>query len=231
MRRKVLAALLLGGLVAGALLPAGTAAAKPGPLVVGTDPEGDWGAAVAPEAAPVGAGLGQDLVEASIAMADKTTVNFVIKVTELPPVGGTPEATRYTWNFTVNKELLEIDGKFTNYTRGTCDPTAATCPPPRDPGMQPFFVRGNCGPNDLVVTTFTACEEFAKVQAIFDVAEGTITVPVPLAAIKAKPGSKIIPGTNLFGGTVSAAPSAFLTSSAMPLDTMVVTKTFAIPRK
>jgi hypothetical protein len=238
MRKPTFAALLSLALVAGLLLaPLESAGAakkkkKAGPVVVGEDPAGDWGANVDPTIAPAADVLGQDLVSASIGLnkADKT-IDFIIQVNALPPSGGMPEFTRYTWDFTVDaSDTLEIDGKFTNYTRGACDPTSGQCPPPRDPGMQPFLVRGNCHVEALVATNLTVCEELANVQAVFDAAAGTITVPVPMAAIKAKPGSKItgVPGT--FGSTISAGPSAFLTSSAMPLDGLMTTKTFVVPK-
>lgn len=230
--RKTLAIMTVAGLVLGALAApsavAGKKKAKSGPLVVGTDPAGDWGAGVDPTLAPVGDALGQDLVEATIEMADKETVNFVMKLNSLPPTGGVPEASRYTWDMNVDGEFVELDGKFTNYSRGACDPTAGSCPPPRDPGPQPFAVRGNCAANEANVTL---CEEIGIVQATFDAGEGTITVPVPLEMINAKNGSKIDPGINIFGGSISAAPSAFFTSSAMPLDTLVVTETFVVSAK
>jgi hypothetical protein len=199
------------------------------PVVVGTDPAGDWGVAVDPTLAPVGDALGQDLVGASIS-GDAKTINFVISVNSLPPTGGAPEISRYTWDFNVGKLFTEIDGKFTNYSRGACDPTAGNCPPPRDPGLYPFAIRGDCGVASDTGTTVTTCKEIGLVQATFDAAAGTITVPVPAALIHAKPGSKITPAANLFGGTVSAAPAAFFTSSAMPIDTLVATKTFTVPR-
>ena len=205
---------------------AATAAAKP--LVVGTDEAGDWGSAVDPNIGPAGDVIGQDLVEASIAMADKTTVNFIIKLNSLPPVGGFPEGSRYTWDMNVNGNFVELDGKFTNYTRGACDPTSGQCPPPRDPGMQPFMVRTNCAANEANVTI---CEEVGIVKAVFDAGAATITIPVPLELINAKAGSKIEPGVNIFGGSISATPAAFVSSSAAPLDTLTVLKTFTIPKK
>jgi hypothetical protein len=219
------AAALVGSLFAGSAMPAQAAAAKA--TVVGADAAGDWGAAVDPNIGPLGDLLGQDLTSASIAQ-DGKNVNFIIGVNALPPSGGAPEVTRYTWNFNVGKAHLELDGKWTNYSRGACDPTAGTCPPPRDPGQQPFVLRGDCAADTTTPVTLTFCQEFALVQAIFDPAEGTITIPVPLEALKAKKGTKIAPGTNIFGGSVSASPSAFLTNSAMPMDTLTVTKTFAV---
>jgi hypothetical protein len=102
--KAALSLLLLGALTAALLLPHGTAAAKGRkPLTVGKDAKGDWGEnAGAPELAPLGAALGQDLVSAAIGIGKKKTINFIIKVTSLPPVGGTPEATRYNWDFTVD---------------------------------------------------------------------------------------------------------------------------------
>ena len=230
MKRTVIA-LALGALVAGAVLaPAGQAVAAKGAKVVGTDPAGDWGGGA--EAGAVGSGLGQDLVSASLGMRDKKTINFVLKVTALPPIGGTPEATRYWWDFSVGKKVLEIDGKFTNFSRGACDPTAGSCPPPRNPGLAPFVVRGNCHP-DPNASNVIVCEEVGLVNAEFDAAKGTITVPVPLKMIGAKPGSKIGPASALstVGGQITAAPAAFVTNASMPMDTMIAPKTFTIPKK
>ena len=233
MKVKVFATIAAGALVAGALFaPAAIAGKKAaGPVVVGTDPAGDWGTAVEPTLAPVGDALGQDLTEASISMADKATINFVIKLNSLPATGGVPEISRYTWDFNVDGNFTELDGKFTNYSRGACDPTAGTCPAPRDPGLQPFLVRGNCGIANDTGTTVTTCEEIGLVQAAFDAAAGTITIPVPMDLVGAKPGSKITGAANLFGGSVSATPAAFVSSSGAPLDTLTVTGTFVVPKK
>ena len=233
MKLKFPAAIAVAALIAGALVaPAGVANAKKkapkGPVVVGTDEAGDWGSTQDANIGPIGDALGQDLVEAEIGMADASTINFVIKLNSLPPTGGAPEVSRYTWYFNVDGAENQIDGKFTNYSRGACDPTAGSCPPPRDPGLQPFMVRSECAANEANVTI---CQEKGIVQASFDAAAGTITVPVPLELISAKKGSKITAGTNLFGGSISAAPSAFVTSSAAPLDTLTVTGTFVVPKK
>lgn len=229
MSKKTIA--LVAGVVAAAMvmpLGAAQAAKKSAPLVVGTDAEGDWGDG---SNTAVGENLGQDLVSATIGMADASTVNFVIGLKALPPVGGAPEVSRYTWDFAVDGENLELDGKFTNYSRGACDPTSGHCPPPRDPGLQPFLLRGNCATDATTPVNLTVCEELAKVQAVFDPATATITIPIPVDAMGAKPGSKITGIAGTFGGTVAAAPSAFLTSDSMPMDTLVTTKTFVLPKK
>lgn len=191
---------------------------------VGVDDAGDWGGS--PEEHAVGEALGQDLTKASIGMPTADTVNFTINVTKLPGNGGVPEVSRYVWDMLVDGKFVELDGKWTNYTRGACDPTAGACPPPRDPGTQPFFIRGNCVAGQGNVTT---CTEIGRVKATFDAATGTITVPVPAALIKAQPCSVIEPGPNLFGGTVSATPAAFVSSSAAPNDTLLIETLFQVP--
>jgi len=191
---------------------------------VGEDPAGDWGGGG--DAAPVGAALGQDLIGASITMPTAETVEFVIKVTALPANGGAPEASRYVWDLLVDGKFVELDGKWSNYSRGACDPTSGACPPPRDPGMQPFILRGDCVAGGGNVTT---CREIGKVKGVFNAAAGTITIPVPAALINARPCSVIAPGPNIFGGSLSASPSAFFSSSAAPLDFLEYETEFRVP--
>jgi len=231
---RVVSALLAAGLIAGSL-GAGIADAKPkkkkksGPIVVGTDPADDWGSNVDPTLAPFGDALGQEVIEAAIEQKDKKTINFHMKVASLPPSGGVPEFTRYVWTMMVDDELLQLDGKFTNYSRGACDPTAGTCPPPRDPGQGAFSIRGNCTDNGGAAVT---CEEIGSVTATFDTATATIVVPVPLKVLGAKPGSRIInglqPGSNFQG--VSAMPSAFFSQGNLPFDELIVTKAYVVPK-
>ena len=137
-----------------------------------------------------------------------------------------PEGVRYVWSVDVGGEFVELDGKFTNYSRGACDP-AAGCPPPRDPGRQPFAVLGNCsGSGD------DACEEVGVVEAAFSPADGTVTIPVPLKTLGARAGSKIAPYTSdlasRLGGTIVAFTAAS-SSSGSPADGLTVEKTFIVP--
>jgi hypothetical protein len=160
-------------------------------------------------------------------MADAKTLNFIIKTSFLPPNGGVPEVTRYVWTFSVDGEFRELDGKYTNYSRGACDPTSGQCPPPRDPGLYPFLVRGNCITDQVI-----QCEEIGSVEATFDAAAATITIPVPLEMIGAKRGSKIGPATSdaAFLGQVAAITSAFYSVANEPHDGITILKTFKVPR-
>ena len=232
--KKLVAAVVVAVSLAAVLAPA--VASKPkkkkgGPVTVATDPDGDWGGNVNGAVGPVGAGVGQDLVEATISMADAKSINFVIKVAGLPPTGGVPEFARYGWDFTVNGEAFGMSGNFTDYGRGICYPlNTNSCPPPRDPGMQPFYIRQ--GPCTVGTGGPAECNLVATVNAAFDVAAGTITIPVPAEAIEAKPGSKIAPGSNAsYAATIYAAPAALLSSANAPHDSMIGTATFTVPKR
>lgn len=224
----VLALTLAVALVSPSALAGAKGKKKSGPQVVGTDVADDWGSTVDPTIAPAGTLLGQELIEASIAMADTKTVNFIIKLNGLPPSGGLPEISRYSWDFTVDGDAFAMSGGFTDYLRGICYPAHTdSCPPPKDPGMQPFFIRQ--GPCTIGTGGLGECNLLGTVHATFDTATGTITVPVPLELISAKPGSKIGPGTNaVFGATIYSAPAAVTSNANGPHDTMVVTGTFVV---
>ena len=106
MNARRLVSLALVAVLVGALAGSSTpAVAAKKPKVVGTDPAGDWAHNINTAASPVGNQLGQDLLEASIGLKDATTLNFIIKVGNLPPWGGWPEVTRYVWS-------LDVDGKY-----------------------------------------------------------------------------------------------------------------------
>lgn len=228
--------ILVSGVVVACLLlsaftgPAGADAKKKkkkkaGPVVVGVDDAGDWGTNADPMFAPLGDVLGQDLVEARIEMADKETINFIITVNALPPTGGIPESSRYTWDFVADGNAFNMSGAFTEYVRGVCNPLhTGACPPPQDPGMAPFFIRH--GPCNVGADCFVD----AWVNATFDAAADTITIPVPLEAIDAKPGSKIAPGATAFGGTVYAAPALLVAYASLPNDILIGEKTFTVPK-
>lgn len=232
--KKIAIALALVVALAALLAPAVSAKPKKkkktGPVVVATDDKGDWGSTVDGTIAPIGDALGQDLVEATIEMADAETVNFVIKVTGLPPTGGIPEFARYSWDFTVDGEPYGMSGNFTDYARGICYPAHTnSCPPPQDPGQQPFFIRN--GPCTIGSGGLSECNLVARVQATFDTAEGTITIPVPAEAVGVKPGSKIGPGTNsVYGATIYASPAAVSSTPNVPHDTMIATETYTVPK-
>ena len=91
------------------------------------------------------------------------------------------------------------------------------------------MVRGSCTDNGGAAVT---CLEIGLVNATFDVAAGTITIPVPLELLGAKPGSKITNGIQTgsnFSG-IWAIPSAWASQADMPKDELILTKTYTVPR-
>jgi hypothetical protein len=219
-----LAALLVAGLL-GSAVPAAAKGKKPKPQTVGKDAADDWGANADASLAPIGDALGQELVGAAIGMADAKTLNLIFKLKSLPPWGGMPESSRYNWDLTVDGDAYQVTGAFTEFIRGTCNPLHTdSCPPPQNPGMSPFFVRqGSCLVGE-------ECHVIGIVSATFDPASATITVPVPLKLIKAKPGSKVGPGVSSLGGTIYAAPALLVSQASLPHDTMIATKTYVVPK-
>lgn len=190
------------------------------------EPADDWNGG---DNQSVGQALGQELTGAFIRLVDDV-YTFRIAAAELPAIGGTPEVTRYGWSFTYNGAAFELDGKFTNYSRGVCDPTSGQCPPPRDPGLYPFFLRGNCTTNDANITS---CEELAVYEATFDPAEGTIDIDVPAADLTddagVQPCDTIKGSASFLGGSVWAAPTALYTLSSFPNDQVTVRQAFQVP--
>ncbi|MDQ3964793.1 MAG: hypothetical protein M3277_12925 [Actinomycetota bacterium] len=229
----LLATLVAASLTVPSAVAQGKAKKKSGPQVMGKDDPADWGSNAESTLQPAGDLLGQELVEARMGMADKETVEFIIQLNSLPPWGGIPESSRYGWDFTVDGEAYGMSGAFTEVVRGMCNPliTDPACPPNvGDPAQlldAPFFIRngactvGTGGPAD--------CNVVAIINSVFDPAAATITIPVPLEAIEAKPGSKIEPGASFYGGTIYAAPALLVGLAAAPVDTMIVTKTFLVP--
>lgn len=211
-----------------ALMTIAPGGAHADPIVVGTDQSGDFREGSDPDLdkviAELGAAAGMDLVGAAIER-DGNIVNFIIHVTGLPEGGGTPEVARYTWNLRADGEEVDLSGKFTDYSRGACDPTNDTCPPPRDPGQAPFSVRGNCVvAGDDGTATVKTCEELALVHATFDPTSATITIPVPFEHL----GCEIGPGEAATAepeNSIVAIPAAFFSSGGFPKDDMKVDTT------
>jgi hypothetical protein len=229
--------LLIAGLIAslaGLMLVPGPQAIAAGkaakPVVVATDDPADWGANADATIAPAGTPLGMELLEASIGLSeDKKAINFIIKLAG-PTAGGVPELVRYGWEFTVDGAAYQLNGGRTELVRGMCNPliTDPACPPavgdPATLANFPFFVRsGPCAVQ-------AECKIEAVVNATFDTAASTITIPVPLEVVGAKLGSTIGPMGGLFGA-IYAAPGALVSNTSLPHDAILLTKTIKLPKR
>src|SRR5258706_15739453 len=85
------------------------AGAHADPVIVGTDPAGDWGVNAAGDnsLAPIGDALGADLTSAAVDNPATGALRFVIGLNGLPATGGTPEAIRYVWAMRVGGKHVE----------------------------------------------------------------------------------------------------------------------------
>ena len=222
MKKALVVGLLVSALIA-AFPGAQVSAKAPKATVLATDPADDWGAG-AGVPAPIGDFLGQELVSASMS-GDSKTLNLIFGLNSLPPWGGIPESSRYNWDFTENGTAYQATGGFTEFLRGTCNPLhTGECPPPQATAPGTFFIRqGPC-------TVGADCFVVGRVVATFDPAEATVTVPIPLSVIKAKPGAKIGPASSTLGGGVYTAPAAMVSQAAFPNDQIMVLKTYTIPK-
>jgi hypothetical protein len=231
--KKLIVIALLSSLVGLMLVPGpqAVAAGKTAkPVTVATDDPADWGVNVEPTINPAGTPLGMELLGAQIGLAeDKKTVNFIIQLAG-PTAGGIPELVRYGWELTVDGNAYQLNGGRTELVRGMCNPlvTDPACPPNvGDPATLtnfPFFVRsGSCLAQE-------ECKVHVVVNATYDSAAGTITIPVPMDAIGAKLGSVIGPNGGTFGA-LYAAPGALVTTNSLPYDAIALTKTIKLPKR
>ena len=194
------------------LLPSPRALAGSGATVVGEDVSGDWNDGVA---APLGDSLGQDLVKATIGMKGNKTVVFGIVLDSLP--AGEQPATGYSWNFAVG-------GKEFALHKHLCSPTAGTCP-----SRATTFNLMVCTQKIGVQVHVESCEPVASIESKVDRASATIAIPVPLDALKARPGD-VISRSELPSLKAYVPPSVTLMNFTPLSDVLTVTKTFTIPK-
>lgn len=202
------------------LIGAGMATVQAAPttrsVVVGTDPAGDWGSNHDPFIGPLGGPLGQDLLEASIAVTQPRKVDFVLTLDGLPDQD-TSDANRYGWRFIVGR---------TNYLLTNFDTECATetVPPARCQGSfadEPIFEIYTLEPRELV----------GSVLAQLDRTAGTITISIPAKFIGAKKGSVIAPYSKNDSAPIMASPPVWgsIANNPIPYDLMEVTENFVMP--
>jgi hypothetical protein len=189
--RKLIALIAAGAL---ALSLTGTAAAKP--VSVWKDASGDAGNQDG--ALPGAAEAGFDLTGGSIDKVGKDLV-FTVQHASMPASNQPGEAFRFLWH-------IDVGGKQYRFTVKTTDigkPDAiANSGTERVGQVYQGVARLEEGYTDatlpLTLSQFSVLEYY---EVTFDAAEGTMTWKMPLAALKLKPGSKVIPGTGGSTGT------------------------------
>lgn len=197
--RKSLALALALGLLTGAVSSAGAA---PKAVTVMEDPAGD-----ADNAQGVGQSVpgGFDMVGGSIQRVG-SDLQFVVTHADMPPVGSIPETFRFLWAFSVGSTSYRLTAKTADVGKPdvlagqTSDRVGSVDP------QGHFRLEGNCQAGATVgVLQPINCEALEYLEGSFDAAAKTLTVIVPMAAVKAKPGTVVSAGAGDATAICSAA--------------------------
>ena len=219
--KKLLATLITGGLIFGAMTPAYAA-----PTEVWTDDSGD---------ADIGQGLGSsipggwDLASGAIEAKGKN-IELTVTHHDMPPSGSAPEATRFLWNFMVGKEPFRLTAKSVDIGKPDVFTQTGTERIGRVDVQGHFRIEGACETVSLGLN-FVNCPVVGYYDGFFDPAKKSFTAIIPMKDLKAKPGSVItVGGDNI---CVICWVSHYAERSLSPttiIDSAVMAKTYKVPR-
>ena len=222
--KKLIAVVLAGGLVFGAL---GSANAKAPSLW--TDESGD-----ADNGQGLGASIpgGFDLVGGGILQKGKN-LEFVVTHADMPPSGSLPEGFRFLWSFGVGKGEFRVTAKSADIGKPDVLQGQTNERVGRVDLMGHFRLEGDCGSETVGALNAVNCKPLAYLDGSFDPATKSFTVVVPLKSIKAKKGSVVRPGAGE-STTICAAQICWVSHTAERslnatlIDTAVVSKSFKV---
>ena len=191
--RKLIAAVLAGGLLVGMLSPA---FAKP--MTVMTDAAGDAGNQ--DSGVPGADQAGFDLVKGEI---EQKGANLEFKVTHaaMPPSGTLPEGFRFMWHFVVGGKLQY---RFTVKSADIGKPDVLAQSGTERIGtvdVDGVFRLETCEEVASPAITLVNCNTVANLDGSFDPASASFTIVAPLKVLKAKPGMTLTGGTHAAGST------------------------------
>lgn len=166
---------------------AGKLAYAAGAIDAGTDPAGDSNVP------------GTDITAASVTPTSPTTLDFSLKIANMPPVlNGVPEAVHYNWAIAVTNG--EAINEYVLQALRSSQWGAAG-------SAEPFFQLMTCAPG----TTGGECSPTAELQG--EMTATGLTFKVPTGAIGAKPGSVIGAGGDGVVSTLGAAGVVWFTNN------------------
>ena len=189
------------------VLPAEAGGAPP--RVVGKDDAGDWGGV--DNSSALGEALGLDLIEAAMGLSAER-LTFVFKVSALPDEGPLPGW--YVWLFeTADSRWWRLGS--------TCVPNSAVHCESSSTGLR--FHLLDCGSS-----MWDRCEAVTDlIEAQIDRSAGTISVRVPLKALKLKPRDAIKPSALV---TAAIGPARIGDDPSPLVDVLVTSDDFRIRR-
>jgi hypothetical protein len=227
--RKLISVLIAGALVGGMAMQASAAKAT----VVFTDPAGDTGNSTTGPVAGLDQG-GFDLTKGSISRKGKNLL-FTVQHAAMPQTGSLPEGFRFLWHFAVGTKQFRFTAKSADI--GKPDVLAQNgTERVGQVDTDGHFRLETCENGDTVgVLTLLNCGTVEYLDGTFDPAKKSFTIILPLKAVKAKPGSKIVPGTGGAADTecqICWVPQ-YAERSLTPItviDNTLMTKTYKVPR-
>lgn len=228
--KRIAAALLVAGLMAGAATTA-EAAKKSKPAKVWADDKGD---------ADAGQGLGSsipggfDLVKGALAR-NKKNLEFTVTHADMPPSGSLPEGFRFLWSFSVDGTEYRIVAKSADIGKPDVAQGQTTERVGRVDAQGHFRLEGDCGSEPVGSVSFVNCKPLAYVEGSFDPGKSSLTIVLPMKLVKAKTGSVVRPGAGDSTGICASqvcwvSHAAERSSDRTLIDTAAMAKSYKVPK-
>lgn len=184
--KKLISFLLAGGLILGVV---GAAQAR-SPAKVWEDPAGD-----ADNAQGIGYSIpgGFDLTGGTI-VRKGANIEFTVTHADMPPSGSMPEGARFLWNFNVNKTPFRLTVKSADLGKPDVAGGQTTERAGRVDVQGHFRLEGKCVTDATLPMQRVNCPVVGYYSGTFDPSSMSFTAVIPMSALKAKPGSKIVAG-------------------------------------
>ena len=230
--RKYLALALTGAMLVG-YAGAADAGKTAKPKVIWTDAAGDTGIDQVGAVPPLAEG-GFDLVKGTISKKGKDVV-FAAEHSAMPASGSLPENFRFLWHFNVGSKEYRLLAKAANI--GKPDPvTQSGTDRIGKVDTAGHFRVEECSTDEALPVKLSVCNPIAYITGAFDVAKKTLSINVPMKAIKVKTGS-VIAGSTMAVATTSGCHVCWVPEYAersltptTTIDAAAVATTYKIPR-
>jgi hypothetical protein len=226
--RKGIALLVAAGLSLGVVGSASAGA----PVTVWEDAADDVAVGGNPVA---GAGAsGVDLLKGEIARVGKN-IEFKVTHASMPAPGSLPEAARFMWHFSVDGEQYRMTVKSVDIGKPDAIAQNGTERLGKVDAAGHFRLE-QCVSDATLPVTLNNCTALAYYTGTLDTAGAAFTLPIPMADLKAKPGSLISGGTSGASGSGCQICWALHKAERSLTDTTVLDNTaqattYKVPKK
>jgi len=219
--KKLVSLLLAGGLILGVV-----AGAQAKPATVFTDDAGD---ATVEGRSPLNIPGGWDITEGAIEAKGKDLL-FTVTHGDMPPFGSMPEATRFLWNFTVNKKPYRLTVKSADIGKPDVIGGQTTERVGRVDLQGHFRIEGECVTDATLPLQRVNCPPLGYFDGSFDPATMSFTAIIPMSVFKAKAGSVVGIGTEQICTICWVSHYAERSLNLTVIDEANQLKTYKIPR-